>query len=579
MAKLSIFDWDVTAANDLDLNSISLAENVTKPSDVNSFEREHMSQIAKWRQDLGGAATTSGTNTITVTLASTFTAYATGQRFLVKLGGTNTGAATLNINSLGAKNIKVITGGVAGDPVAGALTSGNYAEFQYDGTNMNLLNPPGATGASLISLSNDNFYNLTLSATVGSNQLTLAIKDQAGADPSGSTVVNFRSATATSGLSAQLTLSSATSLVITNGSTLGTTSGFATTLAVAVFNDAGTARVGVINPTYLPFINGLASSTAEGGAGAADNAGVWYTGTAVTSKAYTIVGFVTITEATAGTWASGPTVVYTGTAPTVNEAVSSAYVQVRQTVLTGPVTTVGLPNFGGSTGGTTVTTSGVITATAAYGAFNRMGSALNPSWTGLSTNGTMYLYADIGNDGTWTVGSTTQAPVYQWGGTPATTSGLFTFNIQEMTGYVGNGSAAIQTWRVFIGQVTVAGNVVTAITWYALMGRYDSGYTATLTSTAVTTSFNHNIGLRARNATVYALCTTTDVGYAVGDEILPYTQASSGDVPFATFVTSLTGGFTTGSTAAWRTANKSTGAAAALTAASWSYRFTCERGW
>lgn len=165
---------------------------------------------------------------------------------------------------------------------------------------------------------------------------------------------------------------------------------------------------------------------------------------------------------------------------------------VRQTVLSGPVDSSGLPNFGGSTGSTTVTASGTLVPTAANGNSNRTGSITNPSWTGLSTNGTMYLYLDIAADGTCTPGSTTLAPTYRWGGADVVTNNQNTFNIQEMQMKVGNGSTASQVWRVFVGQVTVAGGVVTAIVWYALMGRYCSGRFSVAANNNY--SKNHNIG-------------------------------------------------------------------------------------
>jgi hypothetical protein len=51
-------------------------------------------------------------------------------------------------------------------------------------------------------------------------------------------------------------------------------------------------------------IEGIESSTAEGGAGAADSSGVIYTGTAVTSKAMRILGYLSwnASGVTAGTW-------------------------------------------------------------------------------------------------------------------------------------------------------------------------------------------------------------------------------------------------------------------------------------
>lgn len=171
-------------------------------------------------------------------------------------------------------------------------------------------------------------------------------------------------------------------------------------------------------------------------------------------------------------------------------------ITVRQTVELGPVDTNGFASFGGSTGSTTVTASGTLYLNAANGMVNRRGSTTNPSWTGASTNGTMYAYLDIAADGSCTSGLSTLAPTYRWGGADVVTSGQFTFNIQEMTGKVGNGATAVQTYRVYVGEFTVAGNVVTAITWYALMGRYDSGLFAVASSTTYTR--NHNLGYISR---------------------------------------------------------------------------------
>lgn len=169
------------------------------------------------------------------------------------------------------------------------------------------------------STTNEAFSNLSLSASVAGSALTIALKTAAGTDPTATNPVQvlFRSATASSGLSSSLTITAATSLVVSSGSTLGTSNGVAATLAVVAFNDAGTFRLGVINPQALP--QGIASSTAEGGSGGADSAGVFYTGTAVSAKAYTKLGTITITEATAGTWASGPTAILVSNAqPTIS---------------------------------------------------------------------------------------------------------------------------------------------------------------------------------------------------------------------------------------------------------------------
>jgi hypothetical protein len=152
--------------------------------------------------------------------------------------------------------------------------------------------------------------NGTLTASVASSALTIAIKTKAGTDPSASdpVLVLFRNATAGTGDYTVLSITAATSFVISSGSTLGTSSGVASRLWVVGFSDAGTFRLGAINlSTYASMGDDvLASSTAEGGAGGADSAGVFYTGTAVTSKAMRVLGYVESTQATAGTWATTP---------------------------------------------------------------------------------------------------------------------------------------------------------------------------------------------------------------------------------------------------------------------------------
>jgi hypothetical protein len=73
----------------------------------------------------------SGTNAVTAVAALGMSAYAVGQRFSFLAAGTNTGATTLNINSIGAKPVtKNGTNALTG----GEITSGAVVEVLYDGT-------------------------------------------------------------------------------------------------------------------------------------------------------------------------------------------------------------------------------------------------------------------------------------------------------------------------------------------------------------------------------------------------------------------------------------------------------------
>lgn len=93
-------------------------------------------------------ATVSGTDTLTGTLAPAITAYATGNLFSFVAVATNTGAVTINLNSLGAKSItKSGTTALA----AGDLVSGQVYLIEYDGTRFQLINPSNVLGVSSIS--------------------------------------------------------------------------------------------------------------------------------------------------------------------------------------------------------------------------------------------------------------------------------------------------------------------------------------------------------------------------------------------------------------------------------------------
>ncbi len=148
--------------------------------------------------------------------------------------------------------------------------------------------------------------NLTLAFSNNGTALTCAVKDQAGNDPSGASVVNvgMRSATPGSGIYNQRTITSALSTTISSGSTAGFTSGNTYTLYWYLIDNAGTlelAWAGVI------FDEGsIVSTTAEGGAGGADSIRTLYSTTARSNVPCRLIGRTTHSLATAGTWNEDP---------------------------------------------------------------------------------------------------------------------------------------------------------------------------------------------------------------------------------------------------------------------------------
>ena len=185
-----------------------------------------------------------------------------------------------------------------------------------DGTNWFIAGIAGVAAGNQLMYAE--IINGTIAEANVGNAVTFSLKTLAGADPSTTdpVLIAFRNATAATGNYVYRTVTAALTLTLSSGSTLGAVSATAFNVVLALFDDGGTIRLGAINP----FLKGtryydltqtppIASSTTEGGAGAADSAKVWYTGTGVTSKAYVIIAIANYASglATAGTWNVSPT--------------------------------------------------------------------------------------------------------------------------------------------------------------------------------------------------------------------------------------------------------------------------------
>lgn len=200
-----------------------------------------------------------------------------------------------------------------------------------------------------------------ISASVGSNALTISASTLS---------LDFRSATIGSGAVSKVSGTPA-NLVISSGSTLGTVSAQQSRLAVLAINNAGTIELAAVNIAGGTDLSetGVISTTAEGGAGAADSATVIYSTAARTNVAYRVIGYVESTQATAGTWATAPSTIQGQGGQALTAMSSIGYGQTWQ-VVTGSrasgttyYNTTGRPillsiNFNQTTGGT-LTVNGV----------------------------------------------------------------------------------------------------------------------------------------------------------------------------------------------------------------------------
>jgi hypothetical protein len=120
----------------------------------NSSARTHYAATGQVQDNVFCTGTVGGSaNAITLTLAPVITAYVKGQRFEFVSTAANTGATTLNVNGVGAKNVysDASTALVAGD-----IPNGRAVIVIYDGTQFQIVNydptittiPSGATATT-----------------------------------------------------------------------------------------------------------------------------------------------------------------------------------------------------------------------------------------------------------------------------------------------------------------------------------------------------------------------------------------------------------------------------------------------
>lgn len=168
--------------------------------------------------------------------------------------------------------------------------------------------------------------NVGLTTSVAASALTIALKQNDGStDPAagiGSVQVAFRSSTATTGGYTLVASTAATSIVVPSSATLGQTSAIAAYIWVYAINNAGTLELAVSGVKLFDDYSIASSTTISSGA---TSGTVLYSTTGRSNVPIRLIGRILITEATAGTWASGATEVALASgkqSPTITEWVS-----------------------------------------------------------------------------------------------------------------------------------------------------------------------------------------------------------------------------------------------------------------
>ena len=272
---------------------VNLADNNTTNPDTGGANWVNFSPAALQQNISCISAAAGAADALTASFSPAIAAVTNGMSLMVRASYANaTATPTFTPNSGTVTAATIVKGNglalAAGD-IAGA---GHWIELQYDATLSKwvLLNP--ASGVSSPSAFQ------SISASVASNALTV------GLNPG---VLQFRNASLTIGVPVNVAIGSALSLTVPSGATLGSLNAVQSQLVLVVLYNGGAPALGIVNIAGGVNLDEttLLSTTAISAGATANN--VVYSAAAISNSPFRVVGYVNITEATAGTWATAPT--------------------------------------------------------------------------------------------------------------------------------------------------------------------------------------------------------------------------------------------------------------------------------
>jgi hypothetical protein len=239
------------------------------------------------------------------TAISTKDATATVQSRGVKITGSTSGTVTIQ------------TPAAAGTPTVTLPTVNTTMPAALPSADKQMLISTATGTQSYIPIQGSIFntmINVGIAVSVNANALTIALKGEDGNDPSvtNPVYVGIRTGVQTY---AVRTITSALSLVISSGSTLGHASGIASGVHIYLVDSdgLGTMKLAAVTTRLSQDTEGGANTTvAEGGGGAADANNVLYSDAAYSSKYVKLIATIASNQVTAGTWAAVPTISRTG---------------------------------------------------------------------------------------------------------------------------------------------------------------------------------------------------------------------------------------------------------------------------
>jgi hypothetical protein len=372
--------------------------------------------VAQIQSNGAALVTVTGTDTLTGTLTPALVAYVTGAVYYFVAPATNTGAVTLNIDTLGAK---AVTRDGTTALVAGDIVSGEMVAVVYDGTRFQLISAVNS------------FTNLNVSGTLtvagtttlnGNLQVGNAAADTVNFQASGWTLTNNVSVTGTwadigtittadinGGTIDGTTIGGGTAAAGTF-TTVGATTGNITTVNATTVDSTnlevtnlkakdGTAAGSIADATGVVTLNSLVATTADINGGTID-------ATTIGGSSPAVGNFTTVSAASAVFTTATITTVNTTTLDLTNLEVTNIKAKdgtASMTIddLTGKVnvTTVSAASMNAAVAAITTGSVTNLTATSASVASMNAGVALltTATVTTLNASGASIASANIGN--------------------------------------------------------------------------------------------------------------------------------------------------------------------------------------
>lgn len=141
------------------ISSAVAVADVATASQYNNLRRDVVNNAGDY------VTTTGAANSYIATIDSSYTSYAAGDKFRLKINASNTGASTLNANGIGTKNITK-----NGLPlIANDFIAGQIYELTYDGTNLQVTNSGGEALELISGITYNAYGNITAIDTPSSD--------------------------------------------------------------------------------------------------------------------------------------------------------------------------------------------------------------------------------------------------------------------------------------------------------------------------------------------------------------------------------------------------------------------------